>query len=67
MKLVVDYAKCQKSGQCFYMFADLVARGNRDLPKLLVDNITADQVEDAKDLVDICPAGAISLEDNPTS
>ena len=65
MRLVIDYGKCKKSGQCFYMFPDLVERGSRDLPKLLAAEISDHRLEDAEDLVDLCPAAAISLEDTP--
>ena len=63
MRLKIDYTKCTKAGQCYYMHPELVKRGTRDLPQLLLEDVGEDALDDAESLVDICPSAAITLED----
>ncbi len=62
-KLTIDLTTCKKSGQCYYMQPALVRRGADNLPELAVAEVPANQIDDAQDLVDGCPAGAIDLID----
>ncbi len=61
MKLEINYRKCARSGQCFYMYPDLVQKGPRDLPRPLNPEIGSDDVGRAEELVEICPMEAITL------
>ena len=63
MRLKIDHTKCAKAGQCYYMHPELVKRGNRDLPQLLIEDVSEDLIDDAEALVDICPSAAITSED----
>lgn len=59
MRLRIDYRKCARSGQCFYMYPDLVEKGADNLPRLLSQTIASDKTERAEELIDICPMEAI--------
>ena len=61
MRLVVDLAKCRRSGQCVYMHPKLFKSADDGVPIVLVDQLTREQQEDAEDAVDLCPGGAIAL------
>ena len=63
MRLVIDYKKCLKSGQCSYLHADLIKADPDGAPRVIVETIGDDLREAAEDAVDLCPSGAISLVD----
>jgi ferredoxin len=61
MRLVIDYKKCLKSGQCSYLHAELIKADQDGTPRVIVDKIGDDLREAAEDAVDLCPSGAIAL------
>ncbi len=63
MRLVVNYQKCRKSGQCSYLHAELITADPDGTPRVVVDTLSADLREAAEDVVDLCPSGAIALQD----
>ncbi len=65
MKLRVDYKLCARSGQCFYMYPELMKnmkKGERDLPQPRFPEVPETLRAQAEELVDICPVGAIQLK-----
>ncbi len=60
-ELTIDYRRCAKSGQCFYMFPEFVREGDHNFPHLKQGEVSAIQKARAEELVDICPVGAIRL------
>lgn len=63
MRLVIDYQKCRKSGQCSYLHAELITADPDGTPRVVVKTISADLHEAAEDAVDLCPSGAIALQE----
>lgn len=63
MRLVIDYNKCLKSGQCSYLHAALIKADADGTPRVIVEKINNDLRADAEDAVDLCPSGAILLVD----
>ena len=63
MRLVINYKKCLKSGQCSYLHAELVKADPDGAPRVIVEKIGSDLREAAEDAVDLCPSGAISLRE----
>ena len=63
MKMRIDYRTCARSGQCFYMYPDLVRKGDDNLPRLQSPEVPEDKVSRARELVEVCPMEAILLED----
>ena len=63
MRLVIDYKKCLKSGQCSYLHAELIKADPDGTPRVIVETIGDDLHANAEDAVDLCPSGAISLVD----
>jgi ferredoxin len=63
MRLVINYNKCLKSGQCSYLHAELIKADHDGTPRVIVEKIGDDLREAAEDAVDLCPSGAITLQD----
>jgi len=63
MRLVVNHKKCLRSGQCAYLHPELFKTGPDGAPIVLVDPIGDDLREVAEDAADLCPSGAITLEE----
>lgn len=61
MRLVIDYTKCLKSGQCSYLHAELIKADADGTPRVIVEKIGDDLRANAEDAVDLCPSGAIVL------
>ena len=61
MRLVIDYQKCRKSGQCSYLHAELIRADPNGTPRVIVEVIGETLREAAEDVVDLCPSGAIEL------
>lgn len=61
MRLVIDYTKCLKSGQCSYLHAELIKADADGTPRVIVEKIGDDLRANAEDAVDLCPSGAIAL------
>jgi ferredoxin len=64
LKIVVDRKRCMRSSQCSYMHPDLFKEGDDGFPVVLVEHPVGEQVEEAEDARDICPARAIALSDD---
>jgi ferredoxin len=64
MKLVVDFRKCEKAGECYYNHPRLFDRGETGFPVLRVRELVDESLlHEAREAVEVCPAGAISLEE----
>ncbi|MCB1474768.1 MAG: ferredoxin [Rhodobiaceae bacterium] len=65
MKIVSDRSLCVGAGQCVMFSPNLFAQDDDDgLVVVLVADIDASAVEDAKNAVRACPSGAIKLVDD---
>ena len=62
MKIVLNRAKCLRSGQCTYLHPKLFKEGEDGYPVILVDEVPDDLKVEADDAAEICPSGAIDLE-----
>ena len=68
MRLVVNYAKCRRTGQCSYLHPELFKADEVGAPIALVEHPGADLREAAEEAVESCPSGAIVLgEDDDDS
>jgi ferredoxin len=63
MKIVVNRTKCLRSGQCTYLHPKLLKEGPDGYPVVLLDPVPGDLEAEAEDAADICPSGAIDLEE----
>jgi len=61
MRLVIDYKKCLKSGQCSYLHSELITAGADGTPRVITEQIEEPLRDAAEDAVDLCPSGAIAL------
>jgi ferredoxin len=64
MRLVIDYKKCLKSGQCSYLHSELITAGAGGTPRVITEQIEEPLRDAAEDVVDLCPSGAISLRED---
>ena len=62
-KVVVDRAICLKAGQCYYLQPSVFRADSRGWPEIIVEHPEGDELEAAEDAVEICPSGAITVED----
>jgi len=63
MRLVIDYKKCRKAGQCSYLHPELFKADEAGAPVVLVEHPGESLQEAAEEAVDLCPNGAISLKE----
>jgi ferredoxin len=64
MKLKVDYKKCEKAGECYYNHTSLFDRIDNGFPKILVEDLITDaQRHEAEEAIEVCPTGAITIEE----
>lgn len=61
MRLVIDYNKCRKTGQCSYLHPELFKSDEAGTPVVLIERPDEDLRGAAEDAVELCPSGAISL------
>ncbi len=61
MRLVIDYHRCRKTGQCSYLHPELFKADEAGAPIVLVEHPAEDLREAAEEAVELCPSGAISL------
>ena len=61
MRLVIDYKKCRRAGQCSYMHPELFKVGEGGAPVILLERPDEKLREAAEEAVDLCPNGAIVL------
>ena len=63
-KVVVDRAICLKAGQCYYLQPSIFKADSQGWPDILVEFPESDEdLESAEDAAEICPSGAIVVED----
>ena len=62
-KVVVDRAICLKAGQCYYLQPGVFRADSQGWPEIVVEHPEGDDLEAAEDAVEICPSGAITVED----
>jgi ferredoxin len=65
MRLVIDYKKCRKAGQCYYLHPELFKTNISGAPIVLMEHPGEDLQEGAEEAVELCPNGAISLGEDP--
>ena len=64
MKIKIDKEKCYKSGECYYNHPELFQMGDDGFPELVMEEVTeAELVKHATEASEVCPAGAIVLEE----
>lgn len=63
-KVVVDRAICLKAGQCYYLQPGVFRADAQGWPEIIVERPEGDELEAAEDAVEICPSGAITVEDD---
>ncbi len=63
-KVVVDRAICLKAGQCYYLQPGVFRADSQGWPEIVVEHPEGDELEAAEDAVEICPSGAITVEDD---
>lgn len=65
MKLKIDLEKCIRAGECYYNHPELFRMQDNGDPEVLVADITnAELRRHAEQAIEVCPAVAISLEDD---
>ena len=64
MRLVIDHAKCRRTGQCSYLHPELFKADEVGAPIALVEHPGAELREAAEEAVELCPSGAIVLEED---
>ena len=61
MRLVIDYRKCRRTGQCSYLHPELFKASDEGSPLVLVECPQGELREAADEMVELCPSGAIAL------
>jgi ferredoxin len=64
MRLVIDYRKCRKAGQCSYLHPELFKADEVGAPVVLVERPSEELRQAAEEAVELCPNGAISLKED---
>ncbi len=63
-KVVVDRVICLKAGQCYYLQPTIFKADSQGWPDIVVEFPEEDDdLEAAEDAAEICPSGAIVVED----
>ncbi|MXX28583.1 MAG: ferredoxin [Gammaproteobacteria bacterium] len=64
MKVRIDLDKCYRSGECYYNHPELFEMSDAGDPALKVTDLTdAGMRLHAEQAAEVCPAGAISIEE----
>jgi ferredoxin len=63
MRITVDRATCLRSGQCTYLHPKLFKEGEDGYPVVIVEELTPELEAEAEDAADVCPSGAIDVEE----
>jgi ferredoxin len=63
VKVTIDRPKCLRSGQCTYLHPKLFKEGEGGIPVVLVDEVPPELQAEAEDAAEICPSGAIVIEE----
>jgi ferredoxin len=64
MRLIIDYKKCRKAGQCSYLHPELFNTDESGAPVVLIEHPDSELRDAAEEAVDLCPNGAIFLEED---
>lgn len=64
MRLVIDYKKCRRAGQCSYLHPELFKVDEGSNPMVIIERPDDQLREAAEEAVDLCPNGAISLRED---
>ena len=64
MRLVIDYKKCRKAAQCTYLHPELFEADQTGAPVVLVEHPGDELRAAAEEAVELCPNGAISLNED---
>lgn len=64
MRLMIDYKKCRKAGQCSYLHPELFKADEAGAPVVSVGHLGEDLREAAEEAVNLCPNGAMSLKED---
>jgi ferredoxin len=62
VRIVIDYKKCRRAGQCSHLHPELFKVGEGGAPVVLLEHPEERLREAAEEAVDLCPNGAISLK-----
>ena len=64
MKLIINKELCILAGECYYNHPEILQMGDDGTPVILVEELTTEeQIKHAREAAEVCPAGAISLEE----
>jgi ferredoxin len=63
MRIVLGSERCQGHGRCYVLAPDLFDADDYGHCVLLVDEVPAGRLEDARSGVENCPEQALALED----
>ena len=61
MRVVIDYTKCRRTGQCSYLHPELFKADEVGAPVVLVEHPGEEFRTAAEEAAEICPSGAIAL------
>lgn len=64
MRLVIDYKKCRRAGQCTYLHPELFKVDEAGAPVVVAERPDDQLCAAAEEAVDLCPNGAISLRED---
>lgn len=63
MRVVIDYNKCRRTGQCSYLHPQLFTADEVGAPIVLVERPDEKMRAAAEEAMEFCPSGAIALVD----
>lgn len=63
MKVVVDFRRCEKAGECYYNHPRIFKRNDNGYPIIAVHEIDEDLLAEAREAIDVCPTQSISLQE----
>ena len=60
-RLKIDHQACLRSGQCAYLQPTLFEMNPDGAPVVLTPTVQGEQIDRAKDAIEMCPGQAIAL------
>jgi ferredoxin len=61
LRLMIDHRRCLRSGQCAYLQPGLFEMNPDGAPVVLNETVRGEQIDQAKDAIEMCPGQAIAL------
>lgn len=61
-KIRIDLSVCVTSGQCYYLFPDLIQAGEGGRPEIIASAVAQSEAARVDELINTCPAMAIELD-----